>query len=107
VWRFKTATERQEWPQLRLGAQALVWGAGVIYWLTTGRVMVVTSVISGPHLKTGNHPKGRAFDVRANDLTAAQKEAFFGAASDMLGVFGARVLWEDKGAQNEHFHIDY
>ena len=107
MFQFKTEQERQEFDRLTFTVQLLAYLLGLAHLVIAGKPMVITAAIdaNGGHSPTGMHPKGRAFDVRAKDKNDAQKGEFWSVVKVLVGLLGGRPLWEDRGSDNEHFHI--
>jgi len=78
--------------------------------------LVITSIYDGTHLPTSRHYTGEAIDVRSKNFkTLEDKTKFRGELEDALNSHPAavaqglgdsfRVLIEDGGKDNEHFHV--
>jgi|ETNmetMinimDraft_35_1059890.scaffolds.fasta_scaffold02434_1 hypothetical protein len=102
---YKTRAIRNEFGRLTTVMQLLTYIIAVIYRFVTGRAMVVTAIIEGPHDPSGLHPLGRAIDVRSNTLTKRQKEEFETIISFFSGIFGGFAFLESPGEEQEHYHI--
>lgn len=53
------------------------------------------------------HAKDRALDIRSKNLSTDQKESILVDLTDALYQKGYDILLEDRGSDNEHFHIEY
>lgn len=107
MFQFKSEQERREFDQLSFAVQLLAYLLGLAHLLIAGRPMVITAVVDqdGGHSPTGLHPKGRAIDIRAKDKDPTQKGEFWSVVKVLVGLLGGRPLWEDRGSDNEHFHV--
>lgn len=73
---------------------------------------VVTSLLDGEHNPGSLHQKGLACDLRTNDLTLGERQAWFDVLKSELEPVGYDVVWEGKvGATPEttgaHIHIEF
>jgi len=102
---YKTKEIRAEQAKLRSPASFLLYTLGFLQRVQTGKRAVVTAIIAGPHMKTSMHWEGRAFDLRSKHLENDEKQAFLSLSSFVVGIFGGKVLLEQPGDPNEHFHI--
>ena len=66
--------------------------------------LVITSANDSTHLLTSKHYQDAAVDVRSNTFTPQSKPLFRVALERRLGP-KFRVLFEGKGTQQEHFHV--
>lgn len=67
--------------------------------------LVITSINDGQHAIDSRHYRNEAIDIRShNFIDEAQKLMFAMHLQDWLGP-KFRVLFENKGLPNEHFHV--
>ena len=71
--------------------------------------LVVTHLGDGKHSDASLHYKGRAADVRTKGVDQGLLGQIERAWRSKLGAPGEiyDLLWEDKGGDNAHFHIEY
>lgn len=76
------------------------------------KVLVVTSINDGKHLKNSRHYTDEALDLRSKNFPSKNsKVKFRKTLEDELNLFSGhktpkfRVLLEHLGKANEHFHI--
>ncbi len=72
---------------------------------------VVTSLLDGHHNDGSLHPLGRAADLRTNDLTVGERQAWFDALQSELAPVGFDVVWEGgvgatPATTGAHIHIE-
>jgi hypothetical protein len=73
---------------------------------TVGAECVVTSVNDGAHTTESFHYSGLAADLRIKHVHPNQRQAVVARLGDLLGPEWD-VLWEAKGTDNEHVHIEW
>ena len=66
----------------------------------------ITSVVGFKHSKQSKHYFGCAFDGRSRNLREDQKDDVWHALRNAL-TNEYTVLLEDRGEENEHFHIQF
>lgn len=71
-----------------------------------GLGVVVTSWADGQHKADSLHYIGRAIDLRIKHVAEEDRDRVYGYLADQLGP-SFDVLWESRGSQNEHLHIEY
>lgn len=76
------------------------------FWRMAGRQCIVTSCREGKHGTKSLHYKGRAFDIRTNDLPSMKTVEIHLALREELDAEYDIVL-EWLGKPNEHIHIEY
>ena len=66
--------------------------------------LVITSINDGQHMEGSRHYKNQAIDIRSKNFpNRDSKRQFRAKLEEMLGP-GFRVLLENEGLDNEHFH---
>ncbi len=73
---------------------------------TVGAECIVTSINDGVHKDDSFHYAGQAADLRIKHVHPNQRDAVLARLGDLLGAQWD-VLWEGKGTENEHFHIEW
>ncbi len=73
---------------------------------------VTTSLLDGHHNDGSLHPLGRACDLRTNDLTVGESQAWFDVLKSELSPMGFDVVWEGgvgatPATTGAHVHIEY
>ncbi len=66
---------------------------------------VITSARDGKHMPGSAHYAGKAVDLRSKHLHRDRKEVVLGAMRVVVGL-GFDVIFEYRGLENEHFHIE-
>lgn len=78
--------------------------------------LVITAIYDGTHLPNSKHYTGEAIDLRSHNFkNVAEKLAFRSELEDALNSHPLvaskgmgnhfRVLYENPGTENEHFHV--
>lgn len=88
-------------PQLALAAVLAEQVYGAI-----GADCTITSINDGQHKSDSFHYRGLAMDLRIKDVRFEQRESVITRLADALGPEWD-VLWEGKGTENEHAHLEY
>lgn len=73
---------------------------------------VVTSLLDGEHNPGSLHPKGLACDLRTNDLTVGERQAWYDVLKSELEPVGYDVAWEGgvgatPATTGAHIHIEF
>lgn len=67
--------------------------------------LVITSINDGKHQDDSRHYKNEAVDIRSKSFASREDKRIFRYELELfLGSF-FRVLLENEGTENEHFHI--
>lgn len=66
---------------------------------------IITSCNDSVHMPKSLHYAGKALDFRTKHLMMPDK--VFAALKSQLEPLGFQVIWEDKGGNNQHFHIEH
>lgn len=77
-----------------------------VFWRRAARQCIVTSCREGKHGPKSWHYKGRAIDLRTNDLPAdVSLDIHLELRGELDHEFD--ILLESVGRANEHIHIEY
>lgn len=72
-----------------------------------GQSVVVTSVNDSTHKPGSFHYRGGAVDLRIKHIPHADREKLVTMLRRTLSPVGFDVLWEAKGTDNEHIHVEF
>ena len=73
----------------------------------TGKGFVITSINDSKHRTNSRHYEGLAFDFRSHDIPSELKSIYLISINKTLNGSGYRVILEDEGLSNEHFHCGW
>ena len=91
-------------PELLMG----IYFAEQTYTEHGQEVMTVTAVRDGKHTANSLHYKGLACDLRTKDLPdETTKDNIFDQLRVLLNPLGFDVVFESRGLDNEHFHLEF
>ena len=77
-----------------------------LFWRRAARQCIITSCRDGTHGPKSWHYKGRAIDIRTNDLPEdVTRSIHLEIKGELDHEFD--VLLESQGAPNEHIHIEF
>ena len=77
-----------------------------VYYMFSGRPCIVTSARDGRHSRKSLHYKGKALDLRTNDIDRVRTQKIYRELKRRLDR-AYDVLLEYVGTPNEHIHIEY
>lgn len=67
----------------------------------------ITSGNDSKHMDGSLHYKDAAIDLRTINLSIVNRQKIFDILRDQLHPLGYDVIWENKSAYNEHFHVEW
>jgi hypothetical protein len=94
-------------PELVLGLVVAERAFHAVFPFQNGYEMVVTSVCDGEHRPGSLHYLGRAADLRCNCFGETDVRRWHAELTLALVGLGFDVVWEDRGAPNEHLHLEH
>lgn len=102
--RFKPETKVEQLDTMLLRG---ILGLCFVFKETTGRnELTITSVNEGKHKPDSLHYKGKAVDLRCNDMPDEQVAAI---VARFKYIYDAEydLVWEGKDSPNEHLHLEH
>lgn len=67
--------------------------------------LVITSLNDGQHSPNSRHYKNEAMDIRSKTFTSRDDKRVFRQEFELFLGPSFRVILEDEGTDNEHFHV--
>lgn len=75
------------------------------YWQNVVPSLVITSINDGNHSPNSRHYTDEAIDVRSRNFPSEESKQLFRQELELFLGGKFRVLYENAGTDNEHFHI--
>lgn len=67
--------------------------------------LIITSLNDGVHGKNSRHYKDEAIDIRSKNFNTREDKRLFRQELELVLGNRFRVLLENEGTENEHFHV--